>query len=256
LGAIVTPLMVTPIALHFGWRAAFWMTGGLGVAWLVLWWFIARPPLLIPSPRTTKLVWPSLTENRFWMLVVGMGVGGAPLGVISTLSPVYLNRALGMSQRDLGNLLWIPMLGWGIGYYFWGWIADRWVGANQRPVRLYVLLGLLTLPLAAVTRTTSIPAVLALFFWGLFIAVGFITLSLHVAAHAYNRDHTGMVAGIGSGAWGAVLALILLPYGRWFDHKWYEATFVSLSLVPPAGAALWVWISRRAGGGRGPVENG
>ena len=245
LGAIVTPLIVVPFALKFGWRSAFFLTGGLGAAWLAIWWSIARPPWLHPSKRTQAMVWPSLGERRFWVLVVGMGIGGAPLGTILTLSPVYLNRVLSLTQAELGKILWLPTLGWGIGYYFWGWIADRYVGDSSRPAGLYLLLAALSLPQVLVTRTGSEAAVLALFFWGMFIAVGFITLSLHVAARAYPKDQTGMVAGIGSGAWGAVLALLLLVYGRWFDRRWYEATFVSAGLVPVLGTGLWLWLTAK-----------
>src|SRR5207247_5540602 len=47
LGAIITPLLVTPIANAFGWRFAFLITGGFGVAWLAMWWwFAAKPPYL------------------------------------------------------------------------------------------------------------------------------------------------------------------------------------------------------------------
>ncbi|MBZ5576979.1 MAG: MFS transporter [Acidobacteriia bacterium] len=244
LGAIVTPLVVTPIALAFGWRSAFLVTGGLGALWLVVWGATARPPWLIPSKRTARMVWPSPTERRFWMLVAGMGLGGAQLGTVLTLSPIYLNRVLGMTQAELGNLLWIPTLGWGIGYYFFGWVADRWVGDHQRPIGLYVLLAVLSLPIVLVTHTDSRAAVLALFFWGMFTAVGFITVSLHIAARGYPRDQTGMVAGIGSGAWGAVLALVLLFLGRWFDHQAYQASFLAMALMPVLGTALWLWISK------------
>ncbi len=243
LGAIVTPLVVTPIFLAFGWRAAFLVTGAFGALWLVLWAVVARPPWLMASKRTAKLTWPSLKERRFWMLVSGMGLGGAPLGVILTLSPVYLSRALGMTQVQLGQVLWIPTMGWGISYFFFGWIGDRYVGNDPRPARLYLILAALILPLSLVTLTTSRVAVLALFFWGMFIAVGFITLSLHVAARAYPRDRSGMVAGIGSGSWGAVQALVLLVYGRWFDQKLYGATFVTLSLISILGAGIWLWMT-------------
>jgi ACS family hexuronate transporter-like MFS transporter len=243
LGAIVTPLVVTPIFLAFGWRAAFLVTGGLGALWLILWWVMARPPWLMLSRRTAKLTWPSLKERRFWMLVAGMGLGGAPLGVILTLSPVYLSRALGMTQLELGQVLWIPTLGWGISYFVFGWIGDRYVGNDPRPARIYLILAVLTLPIMLVTLTTSRVLVLALFFWGLFISVGFITLSLHVAARAYPRDRSAMVAGIGSGSWGAVLALVLLVYGPWFDQKWYGTTFVTLSLIPILGTGIWLWMT-------------
>ena len=243
LGAIVTPLLVTPVALAYGWRPAFLITGALGAMWLAAWGTVARPPWLIDSRRTPRITLPNLRERRFWMLAAGMGLGGAPLGTVLTMSPVYLNRALSMTQAELGRILWAPTLGWGIGYYFFGWIADRWVADRQRPARLYLLLAALSLPLALVTRTNSRVAVLALFFWGMFIAVGFITLSLHVAARAYPGDQTGLVAGIGSGAWGAVQALVLPVYGRWFDHHWYELTWASMVLLPLVGTALWLRIS-------------
>ena len=102
------------------------------------------------------------------------------------------------------------------------------------------MLGVLTLPLALVTMAASTPAVLALFFWGMFIAVGFITVSLHVAARAYPGDQSGLVAGIGSGAWGAVLAVVLPVYGRWFDMHRYSAAFISMTVVPLIGLALWL----------------
>src|SRR5262249_29396624 len=37
LGALAAPLLVTPIALTWGWRAAFRATGGVGVLWLLAW---------------------------------------------------------------------------------------------------------------------------------------------------------------------------------------------------------------------------
>src|SRR5579864_1066301 len=51
LGAILAPLVVVPIALHYGWRAAFFFSGALGVAWLLLWTGVARPPYLSPPAR-------------------------------------------------------------------------------------------------------------------------------------------------------------------------------------------------------------
>ena len=245
LGAIFAPLIITPIALRFGWRAAFIATGALGAGWLAVWWFVARPPLVRAVNRSKrKVAWPNLLERRFWLLVVGMGLGGAALGPTLYLSPLYMNRVLGLTQSQLGKILWIPALCWELGYYFWGWIGDRFVRENPRPLSLYILLTILALPLSLVTETSSWIAALAFFSWAMFIAVGFIVTSLHLSARAYPRDETGMVAGIGSGAWSAVVAILLVIYGRWFDRQWYEATFISLSLVPVLGTALWWWIGR------------
>ncbi len=245
VGAIVAPLIVTPIALRYGWRSAFIATGLLGVAWLVVWWFVARAPLLPPVARKTgRITWPDMRERRFWLLVVNFGLGGAALGPTLYLSPLYLNRVMGLSQAKLGKILWIPAVIWECGYYFWGWVGDRFVRENPRPTRLYLVLTVLALAPALLTQVDSWPVVLAFFSWAMFIAVGFIVMSLHLGARAYRRDQTGMVAGVGSGAWSAVVAILLPIYGRWFDHQWYAAIFISLSVIPIFGTALWWWIGK------------
>jgi ACS family hexuronate transporter-like MFS transporter len=44
LGAIATPLIVPWIAVHWGWRAAFFLLGGIGFVWLALWLSVYRRP--------------------------------------------------------------------------------------------------------------------------------------------------------------------------------------------------------------------
>lgn len=44
VGAIVCPLIVPPLADAFGWPAAFYATGGLGILWVFLWLAIYQPP--------------------------------------------------------------------------------------------------------------------------------------------------------------------------------------------------------------------
>jgi ACS family hexuronate transporter-like MFS transporter len=247
LGALITPPLITPIAQHYGWRFAFLLTGFLGLLWLILWWRVARPPYL---PKKTedrgriKIQWPDLRERRVWIIVSSFGLGGLALGVAAYLSPLYLNRALGLSQAQLGNVLWIPMLGWEAGYFFWGWVADRFAANQERPIRIFVLLTILSLPTAFMTLTHSWVVAIALFTWSTFIADGFVVMSLRVGSRIFPSDRIGMVAGIGSGSWGAVQAVIQPVYGAWFDRQWYAATFISMSLLPVAGTLLWLWLSR------------
>ena len=60
----------------------------------------------------------------------------------------------------------------------------------------------------------------------------------------YPAGMAGLVAGIGSGAWSLVQAVVQPVYGHWVDLEWYTAIFVSMSLLPLAGTALWWWLSR------------
>lgn len=246
LGNLITPLLVTPMALAFGWRFAFWITGGMGAAWLALWWRIARPPWLVPQPRPSapEFSWRNLFNRRAILVMSTFGLGGFGLGVVLYMSPLYLNRALGFTQADLGRILWIPSVGYQCGYFFWGWIADRYVkGDMGRATRIFLLLTALALP-PALTPVAGRWAVLALFFWAMFIADGFIMTALRMGAHLFPREQAGMVAGLGSGSWSAVLAVGTLVYGRWIDTRHYSAIFISMSLIPALGTAVWLALSR------------
>jgi ACS family hexuronate transporter-like MFS transporter len=246
LGNIITPLLVTPIALWFGWRSAFLITGAMGAAWLTLWWKVARPPLLLPAPprSTLRFQLPNLFDRRVWLVMCTFGLGGFGLGVVLYMSPLYLNRAVGFSQADLGKILWIPSLGYEAGYFFWGWVADRYVrGDMRRASRIFLLLTLLALPPMLVPFAGRW-AVLALFFWAMFIADGFIMTSMRMGAHLFPAGQMAMVAGLGSGSWSAVLAALLPFYGRWVDLQQYGWIFTTMCLVPALGTILWLALTR------------
>jgi len=44
IGALIAPLMVPYLAVHFGWRSAFIFTGALGFLWVVAWMLFFREP--------------------------------------------------------------------------------------------------------------------------------------------------------------------------------------------------------------------
>jgi len=251
LGALITPFLVRPVAQgHVSWQTAFLMTGILGVAWLILWLVVSRPPYLPKSkPRAeVKMQWPNLFERRCWVVASSFGLGAVALGIVAYLSPLYLNRALGLTQAQVANVVWIPMIGWEAGYFFWGWIADRYLSDmadRRKPARIFVLLTILALPSLLITQTNSLPAVIALLFWATFVADGFVVTSLRVGMRIYPSDRTAMVAGIGSGSWSAVQALVLPIYGRWVDMRWFGTIFVTMSLLPIVGTLLWFGLSRK-----------
>lgn len=44
IGAVVTPLLVPLILGLYGWKMAFYITGSLGLVWLILWWIFYEIP--------------------------------------------------------------------------------------------------------------------------------------------------------------------------------------------------------------------
>lgn len=254
LGAILTPIIVTPVALAFGWRAAFLCTGLLGAAWLILWIFISRDdPRAVtrPAPREASAAdRVRMSEPRLWAFISAYALGGVPLGFVLYGAPLYLHDALDRSQADLGGLLWLPPLGWEIGYFFWGWLVDR---ATRRTAdatrvfrRLLACLTLLSLPLAATHVLPGIALPLAAFALATFVAAGFIIVGLAYAARVFSARDAGLVAGIGAGSWSACVAALMPVFGWLFDRHEYGAAFALATAAPLLGFAGWSAINRKA----------
>ncbi|HVB57814.1 MAG TPA: MFS transporter [Candidatus Acidoferrales bacterium] len=241
LGAILTPVVITPVAIAYGWRAAFIVTGIAGLLWVIVWRRTVNFSLVASSRQAQTIILPDLFERRFWSLVSSYALGALPLGLILYLAPLYLAQVLGFTQSSLGRILWIPPLGWEIGYFFWGWFADRFAAANRRPAWLIFLLALLSLPFLGVTASLNPAIVLGLMFWSTFISSGFVIVALRTSALAYPREQTALVAGIGAGSWSAFVAIVLPILGRMFDAGHYTTAFVFVGVIPLFGAFFW-WL--------------
>lgn len=246
LGAIVTPLLITPVALRWGWRAAFLFTGVLGAIWLLLWAFLSRRPDLRPRPAahpSATAVRIRVRDPRLWGFIAAYMLGALPLGFIMYSAALYLDRVHGVSQAGLGKLLWIPPLGWEVGYFAWGWILDgmarRGVPRYRAVRRLMFASVFLSLPLAVVPYLTPLWLVMLALFFAMFVTVGFVVPSVAYAVHAFTHANSGLVAGIGAGSFGAGVAVFMPLFGRLFDQQWYHAAFSLAALLPGAGHLVW-----------------
>ena len=252
LGAIITPIIVTPIALAWGWRGAFWFTGGIGALWLLHWALLSKRKDLssgIPTglPRATGGAGLRWNQPHVWAFMAAYALGATPLGFVLYETSLYLSAVLHKTQGQIGAVLWIPPLGWEAGYFFWGWATDRFMqsGADLRALqRTFVILTVLSFSLALIPRLNSFPATMALFAFTVFLSAGFIIGSLAYANHHYSTQHAGLIAGLGAGSWSALVAVVMPGIGRLFDLHLYGTAFIAASLFPLAGTLLWWALSR------------
>jgi MFS transporter, ACS family, hexuronate transporter len=250
LGGVAAPLIAVPLGVAYGWRTAFFVSGAFGIAWLVLWLAVSRPPFLPALERKTmKLSWPNLRERRLWALVFSYGLPAIAPGPIVTLLSVYLSAGLGVSQKDIGHLLWMPALAWGIGYFFWGWIADAFAQENRRPAGLFVILTALSLVLGATSWTASVAVTMAIMSWATFVGGGFQMVALKAASYSFPREQAAMMTGIASGSF-ALVNYILLQTPQWGlgalfnQHRYAEAWWI-VALCPLAGVIVWLFLTRK-----------
>jgi ACS family hexuronate transporter-like MFS transporter len=251
LGAIITPIVITPLALWWGWRAGFWFTGLVGLLWLIVWSVVSRRPELRQARGIQDDVRarPRFTDRRLWSFMLAYAFGALPIGFVIYGTAIYLSQRWNASQADIGKVLWIPPLGWEIGYFFWGWMCDRSVRAARDPIaafrRLFTAAMLLSLPLALAPLLPSYGMLLAQLFFSMFVASGFLILPIAYATHVYSRAHSGLIAGLGAGAWSAAVGVIMPVFGRMFDlHRTGEA-FALAAFFPIIGYGIWLWANPR-----------
>ncbi len=259
MGALLTPLIVTPIALAWGWRAAFLFTGLIGLAWLALWLLVSRRKEVREQRRddaaeSSAGSRPRFTDIRLWSFMLAYALGALPLAFVIYGAAIYLNQALGASQALIGKLLWIPPLGWEIGYFFWGWLSDRLPRSDSEklPVlrRLLMATTVLSLPLALLPWARTLPLVMLQLFLAMFAAGGFIILTVSYATHVYSAAYSGLIAGLGAGAWSAAVAVVMPLLGRLIDQHRWDTAFLLAAVLPVAGYMFWLAANRR---GRGIV---
>ena len=247
IGAVMMPILLGPLAIQYGWRAAFMATAGLGATWLIIWAAIARPPFLPKATaKPTKVMWPNFLERRVWALMFSYALPAISPGPLLTILSLYLNGRLKLTQAEVNGLAWIPPLTWGIGYFFWGWAADRYAANNRRPVGMFVLLTVISLSLGLVTLTTSVPLAMTLIGLSTFIGGGFQMVALKVGSYAFPREQAAMMTGIASGSWSLVNFILLRAIGQWtgwMNGGRWEEIFWLIAVLPAAGVALWYVLS-------------
>jgi ACS family hexuronate transporter-like MFS transporter len=259
IGAVMMPLLLGPLAISYGWRNAFLFTGALGITWMLIWAAIARPPYL---PATTakpqKPMWPNFGERRVWSLIFSYALPAISPGPVLTILALYLGQGLGMTQAQVNNVVWVPPLTWGIGYFFWGWAADKFAPTNQRPIGMFLLLCVASLTLGFATWTTSPALAIAIISFSTFIGGGFQMVALKAGSFAFPREQAAMMTGIASGSWSlvnfillnaigagfAIWGLQIIPGTNWLNQRQWQEIFWLIAALPSIGIAGWFVLSR------------
>lgn len=251
LGAVITPLVVTPVFLMWGWRGAFWFTGFIGIAWLVIWAFVSRRRDIRERPAATTNAGtpaPNLKDASLWAFMCAYALGALPLGFVLYSASLYLAHPLGLSQKLIGRVLWIPPLGWEVGYFIWGWLVDRTASTGQQRIpalrKLATVCVLLNLAFAVVPWLRHVGLVMFFLFLAMFVASGFVVISVAYATQVYSSEHAGLIAGAGAGSWSAMVALTMPLFGRLFDQELYSAAFWIATVIPLAGYFIWNRLTR------------
>ncbi len=141
-GAITPPIVALAIVPFFGWRAAFYAFGVLGVVWSAVWYFYYRDTpeehsgvneaereLIaggIKRKATGSVPWGQiLSHGNLWVLSVMYFFYNYNLNVYQDWFPTYLRQAKGMTLAQMGIYASFPLLSGVIGDLAGGWFSDH-----------------------------------------------------------------------------------------------------------------------------------
>ncbi|MEL0209937.1 MAG: MFS transporter [Novosphingobium sp.] len=148
VGAIITPLLVPALVLWFDWRAAFFITGIFGVAWLAAWWLVYRHPAEHPRVSPAELAWirqdPAdpveqigwaklLTVRETWAYALGKFLIDPVWWFFLFWLPGYLFERYDMDLKTFGLPLAAIYLISDGGSIFGGWMSSRLIKTGRTP---------------------------------------------------------------------------------------------------------------------------
>lgn len=140
VGAIAAPLLVPIVTVSLGWPAAFWITGALGILWLIFWIPMYASPqqhtkiseaeknyiLSDPPDPVLKIKWLSLLKYRqAWVIIVGMGLSAPIWWFYLYWMPDFFNKKYGFNLLQLIAPLVTIYLMADVGSIGGGWLSGR-----------------------------------------------------------------------------------------------------------------------------------
>jgi MFS transporter, ACS family, hexuronate transporter len=253
MGSLIAPLIITPMAIRWGWRWAFFVIGGMGAFWIVLWLLCTRKnskanaalcvrnepqEKTANAPRTSFVPWCKsvFLHPAFWMLVAVAITVNPCWYFLNEWMPKYLHDQRAMSYLSAGLLTAPIFLGADFGNIFSGGIIKILTlrGWSLRKAR-GVTLGLTTCLIAPVALVTWLDNAYACVFLLALCGLGLTSIVANYTAcqQDFSFGNVGIVAGI-LGMTSNVFAAVVNPYiGRYIDKTGnYTLIFVLLAVLP------------------------
>ena len=258
VGAILAPIAVPWVALHFGWHAAFLITGAFSATWILLWFFYYHKPSEHPKikPAEQKYIIDGMPEaqkpatawfrlfgyRQTWAFFVGKFLTDPIWWFYLFWLPSYFTSKFSLT---LGNL-WMPLFfvynASTVGSIFGGWLPApfRKMGMSATRARMTAML---------VCACAVVPIFLVNSVHSEWAAIGF--FSLAAAAHQgwsanlfttvsdmFPRSEVASITGIGgtAGAIGGALIAILAGWVLKITHSY------AIMILIAASAYLTAWL--------------
>ncbi|MEO6034641.1 MAG: MFS transporter [Verrucomicrobiota bacterium] len=233
VGALATPLLVPWIVEHWGWKAAFIVTGLLGFIWLVCWLAIYHPPQNHPRLQPAELAhiqsdpsdppahigWSRLlTYRQTWAFAVGKFLTDPAWWLYLFWVPDFLSKKHGVEVKvsSMGPPLIAIYLLADVGSIGGGWLSSSlikrgWTANRARKITMLVC-ALCVLPVLFAANVKSLWVAVAILGVAAAAHQGWSANLYTITSDMFPRKAVGSVVGIGgmAGAIGGMFISLLV----------------------------------------------
>jgi ACS family hexuronate transporter-like MFS transporter len=258
VGSAIAPPLVAWVTYEHGWRAAFLITGALGLIWLVLWLVLYAPPRsnrwLRPQdmPDVPEVAEASTGARPDWRrvirmrecytLILGRFFTDPVIYFVIFWLPEYLRRERGFDLAMVGRYAWVPFIFGDIGYLLGGWLSGHLMRRGwslPRARKFVMLLGACCMP--AAIFAPLVPAAEMAIAATCFVTFGhafFVANIQTLPTDLFKRGEVGTATGF-SGMGGAVGGILAnLGTGYVVQNFSYTPIFLIAGLMHPLSVFL------------------
>jgi len=256
VGGAVAALAIPLIALAFGWRSAFVVSGVLGFVWLLLWLRVYHPVDRHPKVTLEEVSfirsgqdvssksaergvqrWLKLVRNRnVWGIVLGRALTDPIWWFYVFWLPQYLSDARGFSLHRIALFAWMPFIAADLGNFTGGLVSGYCIRRGVSVVRartwicafscLPILAGI---PAAGVHNVYFAVGLICFALWGY---ASWSTMGLTMPSDLFPQDVVATVTGLSGLAAGLVGAVFTFAIGILVDRFSYGPAFLVAGLMP------------------------
>jgi ACS family hexuronate transporter-like MFS transporter len=263
VGGAVSPPIIAWLAIAYGWRMTFVLTGLLGFAWLALWLVMFQTParhrwitegerahiLDGASPAAAGPPWrPGWIEllryRQTWAVVLGRFITDPIWWLYIFWLPSYLQEARGFSLQQVGQSAWLPFLAAGIGALSGGYASGALISRGWSVDRARkVVMGVGALLTSAGILAMRAPDPYVALAWMSVVLFGFqiwVNNLQTLPSDCFPNTAVGSVFGLGGAA--AAVASILFTWGtgQVVDRFGYTPVFLTAGILGPLGLVVTV----------------
>lgn len=261
IGSVLAPPLVVWAVLTWNWRAAFVLTGVMGLVWVVLWLAFYRSPEQHPSMTDEEraviaagqeahleavAARPSivsiLRQGQFWGIALPRFLADPTWGTLAFWVPLYLSQTRGFDLKQIALFAWMPFVAADLGCLAGPVIAlflqKRGVSLINARRIAFTLGAVLMTGMMFVGKVESAYAAIALLCLGGFAHQTLSVTVITMASDLFRRNEVATVAGLAGMMGNLGLLLFSLLIGGLVARIGYDPFFIALGVLDIAGAVL------------------